>query len=261
MIGQSKIKSRLFIDSVNDLPHSLLFVGSEGCGKHLIANELSNHFNIPLIDISDNISLDLINEISLKPIQTFYLIDTSKLTDRTQNVILKFLEEPNQYTYIILLATNKSYLLNTVVNRCVSYEFEPYTKDELRTFIKSGDSALILNLCDTPGKILSLNNNLNNLLSLCDTIVEKLDKANYANTLSIVSKINLKDEFDKFDFNLFFNALLISIKSHYQNSGNDRYLFMYDFVCNYAKRLRDARLNREYLLENFLTTYWEFVRC
>ena len=129
MLGQERLQNRLLLSSLNDLPHTILLIGDDGCGKHFLASEMSKHYNLDLIDISDNISLETIEEIMMKPIPAFYLIDSSKITDRQQNVILKFLEEPNQYAYIIMIAKNKSYLLDTIINRCVSYEFETYSRE------------------------------------------------------------------------------------------------------------------------------------
>ena len=261
MIGQERLRSKLSSYTLSDLPHSILLLGEDGCGKHTLINELVSEYNMPLVDISENISLELIEEISLKPIPTMYLIDVSKITERQQNVLLKFLEEPNQYTYICLVAINKSYLINTVLNRCVIFEFETYTKEQLRHFISdSSNIDKILDICSTPGQIKSLTNDLDSLEKLCDTIVEKLRTANYANTLSIVNKINLKDEFDKYDINLFFKVLLYSLYRHASVQYDKKYVEMYKFVSEYKKRLRDARLNKEMFMENFLTSMREFVR-
>lgn len=261
MIGQERLKEKLFAYTLNDLPHSILFLGEEGCGKHTLVKELANNLNLSLVDISDSISLETIETINVNPVPTMYLVDTSVLTERHQNVILKFLEEPNNYTYIVLIASNKSYLLNTIVNRCIIFEFDKYTREQLETFIEDTTNVnKILEVCDTPGKVLSLNGNLNDLDKLCNTIVEKVHSANFSNTLSIVSKVNTKDEYDKFDFKLFFNMLLLSCYNHYATTYDNRYLEMYKFTSNYVKRLRDSRLNKELLLENFLTNLWEFVR-
>lgn len=261
MIGQERLKSKLFSYTLSDLPHSILLLGEEGCGKHTLVKELSTHLNLSLVDISNSISLDTIEDINVSPTPTMYLIDTSVLTERHQNIILKFLEEPNNYTYIVLIATNKSYLLNTIVNRCIVFEFDIYTKSQLEEFIQDKSNMdRILEVCDTPGKVLSLNGNLNDLDKLCNTIVEKIHSANFANTLSIVNKVNTKDEFDKFDFKLFFNVLLISCYRHYVDTKDAKYLNMYKFISEYRKRTRDSRLNKELLLENFLTNLWEFAR-
>ena len=259
MIGQDKLVAKLKSYSITTLPHSILLVGESGCGKHTLAKELADYFNVDLIDMSESISLDAINEISDSSTPTFYLIDCSVITDRHQNIILKFLEEPSMYAYLILLCANKSMILQTVANRCVSFEFEPYTRNILSQFV-NGDEH-VLDVCTTPGQVLSLHaGDLAELEKLCVTIITKIDKANYSNTLSIVQKINLKDEFDKFDIQVFFNVLLKSINSVLVEKYDERLFKMYNLVAGYQKRLRDTRLNKELFLENFLTNLWRSVR-
>lgn len=259
MIGQDKLVSKLKSYSITTLPHSILLLGEQGCGKHTLTKELAKYFGIDLVDISSNITLDTLIEISDKPIPTMYLIDCSVLTDKHQNILLKCLEEPSMYAYFVLLSVNKAMLLQTVANRCVSFEFEPYTKEVLAQFVQ--DDANVLNVCTTPGQVLSLHSgDLANLETFCYTIVTKICRANYPNTLSIVKKVNLKDEYDKYDINVFFNTLLNVIYETMTTDYSNKLFEMYNLVSNYKKRLRDSRLNKEYFMENFLTTLWEFAR-
>ena len=258
MIGQDRLVAKLKSYSIATLPHSILLLGDSGCGKHTFVKELADVFCVSIVDITDSISLDAITEISNRPIPTFYLIDCSEITERHQNIILKFLEEPLQYVYVFLLCTNESLLLPTILNRCVKFKFEPYSREVLKQFL-NGQNEKLLDVCTTPGQLLSIHaNDLDELKKLCDTIVTRIGKANYPNTLSIVRKINLKDEFDKFDIEIFFNVLLLTIYNKVLSGEN--LLNLYNLVLDYKKRLRDSRLNKELLLENFLTTLWEFMR-
>lgn len=260
MIGQDKLIAKLKSYSIATLHHSIMLLGDKGCGKHTLVTELAKYFNVDVIDISESISLDTITEINNRPIPTFYIIDSSLITERHQNIILKFLEEPTPYAFIFLLCTNKSIVLSTIVNRCLIYEFEPYSKETLSQFV-NGD-ARVLDVCTTPGQVLSMHaNDLDELQKLCNTIITRIGKANYPNTLSIVKKINLKDEYDKFDIDVFFNVLLKTIYDSVLTNNCDKKLFsLYNLVSNYKKKLQDTRLNKELFLENFLTTLWEFMR-
>ena len=260
MIGQDTLISKLKSYSITTLSHSILLLGDVGCGKHTLVNELGSYFNVDVIDISQSISLEALEEISSRAIPTFYIIDSSLITERQQNIILKSLEEPSQYVYIFILATAKTTLLDTIINRCVSYEFEPYSRETLKQFLKD-DNEDVLDVCTTPGQVLSMHvGDLLKLKELCMTIITKIDKANYPNTLSITNKINLKDEFDKYDINVFFNVLLNTICKELTKSFDNRYVSMYNLIMSYKKRLRDSRLNKELFMENFLTNLWEFVR-
>ena len=135
MVGQDKLVAKLKSYSLTTLPHTIMLLGDSGCGKHTLVKELAEYLGLDVIDISNTISLDAILEINSRPIPTIYTIDCSLITERHQNIILKFLEEPSQYAYIFLLCTSKSMLLPTIINRCMIYEFEPYTRDVLSQFL------------------------------------------------------------------------------------------------------------------------------
>ena len=87
------------------------------------------------------------------------------------------------------------------------FEFENY-KRELKTFIYDKDDAeLLLTVVRSPGKLLTTNTkNIQDIINTCEKMVSKIGQANYANTLSITRKINFKDSFDKFDFEIFMEA-------------------------------------------------------
>ena len=263
MVGQAKLLNKLKSYTLKTLPQTIIFIGNKGCGKHTLVSEMRNYFNLDLIDMSSNISLDYINDIYTKALPAFYLINMDVLTEKQQNMILKFIEEPIKGSYIILLSSNKANLLNTIVNRCIIYTFDPYTREELSNFIdkdlNESDTNKILELCSTPGQILSTSlKNLEDLYKLCDNIIYKMSIANYSNALSIANKINFKDEYDKFDIDIFFTALLNKIKIEYFKSNDNRIFELYNITLNYKKRLRDLRINKEMLIENFISYVWKF---
>ena len=84
-------------------------------------------------------------------------------------MILKTLEEPTEYTFIIILAEDRVNLLETILNRAVILEFEQYSQEVLLNFVdESVDKDLALTVCKTPGQLKSLKmTNLSELQSLC----------------------------------------------------------------------------------------------
>ena len=103
MIGQDRLLKELKSFDLYSLPHSMMFIGEDGCGKHVLANEISSYYGLSLYDISENIDFETISGIYEKTLEGIYLIDLSNATEREQNVILKFLEEPLDNSYIIIL--------------------------------------------------------------------------------------------------------------------------------------------------------------
>ena len=263
MIGQERLVARLKSYSIATLPHSILITGEFGCGKHTLVNELRDYFGLDLFYITDNLTLEMIEQISERKLPAFYVIDATNITEKQQNVILKFLEEPSSLVYVIIICENKASLLETVVNRCVSFEFEPYSKETLLSFISDDvtNESLVLELCNTPGRIKLVNSAvLHDMNELCKKIIDKIEIANYANTLSISNKINYDKNFDKFDIKVFINCLMYNLLSEYKEKNNIKLYEYYNIINKYSNRLSDTRLNKEMIIENTLTELWQESR-
>lgn len=263
MIGQKKLLSRINSFTLDTFPRSSLLVAEKGMGKHTLVQYINdNILKLPLLDITKDLSGELIDRIYRNPTLGVYVINVSEMTEKEQNIMLKFIEEPLNTAFIILLTENKNMILETVISRCEIFEFENYSKEELKTFISNNEDAdLILQVIKSPGKILTTNTqNIKDILETCDKIVSKLDKANYANTLSLANKINFKDSFDKFDFDLFMDSLTYSLFSAYIKTNNGMMLKMYELTREQRKLLLDKRLNREIFFNNYITKLWKVAR-
>lgn len=262
MVGQTKLLETLNSIPFSQFPKSSLFLGEKGSGRHTIINDLATRFGVSVLDISEDISFDYLNELALVSIPCFYLIDVSKIDEKKQNVILKFVEEPPLNAYVILLCENVNEVIETILNRCIVFELDRYTKEQLLKFVEVDNGDLIVQVCNTPGQVKEMNrtNNIKELFDLCNTIVEKLSVANYSNALIIVNKINYKDEYDKFDINIFFNSLLLTIYNKYVETLDKKYYSLFELTNKYNSKLRDSRINKEILMENYLTNAWELMR-
>lgn len=266
MVGQINLLNKLNSYSFSEFPKTSMFLGESGSGRHTILKELSIRFAMSIIDISDDISFDYLNEISSITSPTFYLVDMSKIDEKKQNVILKFVEEPPLNAYVVLFSEGRESIIETILNRCIIFELDKYTREELKEFIVNVDDSslheLILSVCRTPGQVIETckANNIKPMFDLCNTFVDKLDKASYPNTLTIAKKINYKDEYDKFNINVFLNALLLTIYNKNISSPSNKLYNLYRATSEYIKRLRDGRLNKENLMENYLTKAWKLVR-
>lgn len=261
MIGQKKLQDELFSYSLKDFPKSILLLGEYGAGKHLVANKLSYKFNIPLIDITDK--LDTIDEIQNNTTQSFYLVDLTSITEKQQNILLKTLEDTNDYVYMILLSTTKNIVLPTILNRCITYTFETYSKDELLEYIKSNNLKYsLLDYCSTIGQIKNAANyNIEEVKTLCEKIIEKINVATYQNTLSIANKINYKDEYNKVDYITFLKILLKTLLDKYKSKCNTIYVDFYQIVNDTLNKvLIDNRLNMKLMVEQCLTKLWRIAR-
>ena len=155
LVGNSKI--HLAIENAlkeHRLPHAILIDGDIGTGRHTLAKYLSlaavcsgnnipcgeckncqmansnNHPDITVIAPEDgkkNIAVDQIRALKadcyIKPHQAnsrVFIIDfADTMNDRSQNALLKILEEPPGNTVFILIAESKASFLETIISRCV----------------------------------------------------------------------------------------------------------------------------------------------
>lgn len=263
MIGQRKLLSKINSFTIDTFPRSSLLIAEKGMGKHTLVKHITDHIiKLPLRDITEILSSEVIDQIYRNPNPGIYLINLSEMTEKEQNIMLKFIEEPLNSSFIILLAESQNMVLETIINRCTVFEFENYTKDELKTFIYDKDDAeLLLSVVRSPGKLLTTNTkNIEDIINVCEKIVSKLGQANYANTLSITRKINFKDSFDKFDFEIFMEALNYTLFATYLKTDDKIVLNMYNLTRDQRKQLIDKRLNKEIFFNNYLTKLWKVAR-
>ena len=256
MVGQNKIRARLFSQPLSNLPKTMLFLGEYGCGKHTLAKELAEHFGLDLHDITDSISSDLLESIRFSSVPSMYVVSVDGITEKQQNMLLKFAEEPCENAYVILLCGNRNSVLDTVFNRCSSFEFEPYTADEIEEIVGHIEHREMLGVCQTPGQIKLADPNYDGLLSLCRAIVGRIGEASIGNALTISSKINYKDEYDKYDFTVFMKVLIDELAKSYASTGDERTFRMYGVVQEQSRRLADGRLNREVFMNHLITSLW-----
>lgn len=130
---------------LNRLPHALLFFGQEHLGKKKLAIEFAK--SLIGSDIEKGINPDfvlvepagkeikisqirnLIEKLSFKPYLANFkvaIIDNAHLmTQEAQNCFLKFLEEPKDKTFLILITAYPSLLLPTILSRVQKIRFFP----------------------------------------------------------------------------------------------------------------------------------------
>jgi len=261
MVGQTELLSRLESFGIARLPHTVLLVGPEGCGKHTMAKEVASHYGIGFVDMTDSIDLSTIQSIYSIPSPCMYAIDMSKVTEKEQNTLLKLLEEPSRNAFMFLLATSQSTLLPTVANRCVAFEFLPYTKDELRTFADfSSDTDTILRYCDTPGKVMGANPDaIREAMSLCSNVVDNIGKAKYPNALTITRKFSLKEGDVGIPLSTFFDVMATTLLER-AIQGDENALALQPIVSEYRGRYLTHRFANEQLADAMVTEMWRACR-
>lgn len=262
--GQDKLLEQVLVYTIETIPKNILFLGPQGCGKHTLAKQLADNLKLNFVEINNTISFESILDIQTQAIQKIYFIDLNNFTEKSQNTILKFLEEPLENTYIILASNSKYKVLPTIINRCRIFEFSAYSKDFLIKHIDKNQinyAEFILSICNTVGQLKDIaNTNVNELQALCTNILENISKASLTNTLSISKKLNYKDEYDKLDAALFVKALKQEVFKNIVANNNEKYLKLYNILQDTICKIEDSRLNKEYIIQDMLIKIWTLMR-
>lgn len=87
----------------------------------------------------DEIRLQLNNDIMIKPYSSpykIYIIDEAeKMTEQAQNALLKTIEEPPEYAFVMLLTTSLGKMLPTIQSRCVNLELKVVPEKDIKQFL------------------------------------------------------------------------------------------------------------------------------
>lgn len=132
----------------NEVPQVILFVGPTGCGKttlgRILASEVNAKNNITEMDSAQFTGVDTIREIRKKsrfmPIgggNKVYLMDeVHMLSPAAQEAFLKELEDTPKHVYYFLCTTNPEKLKPTLKGRCIIYEMETLSNDDMTELLK-----------------------------------------------------------------------------------------------------------------------------
>lgn len=261
IIGQQKLVAYIDNCTLNNLPKAQLFSGPRGCGKHFLTRYLSSKLDIPLIEIDSTVTSEELQEYMFSTITTLYMIDLDSFSERNQHQFLKFIEEPSNTVYIVLLTSSINRVLPTVINRCVVHSFEPYTKDQLECILNKKINEQAFEVFKTPGKLLNLtDSDFSNLVAMAENIVNNIAVATYGNTLVISTKINYKDLYTKLDFDLFFDVVEHVAFKDYLTNGTPQSFIIFKVTNTFKQYATQQSLIKETLMLNYLTVLWEATR-
>lgn len=268
MIGQLKLRKYIysFQGDLDKLPHTILIEGKKGSGRHTLYKDLCTLMDSESTDLrAMGINDKTINELILSPTVHFCLLDLDGISIKEQNTMLKFLEEPLNHCYIVLLCEDSTQVIPTVLNRCQHWKMDIYTKDELRSFYEEYNSFnefpymndKIVDIAETPGDIIALLNacNIEDIIALVENIINNIGHANFSNVLVLVDKIK---EFNKdkgiIEFDIFLKIFFYVLHECIKTNSNVRLLDMYFKLQDVYKlhKMSYLHLNEKQLYEKFL---------
>lgn len=254
LIGQQFLIDFVNKVDIKSLPHSILLIGENGCGKHLLVEMIGSKVGLPTIDLTGNVSAESLFECCTQIQPYIYTVNLNKLSDREQNILLKTVEEPYSNTYFIFTATSSNVVLPTLYNRCQHLCFAKYSTEDLLPFVpKSVDKNLALDIATTPGQLLQLEGvDLSAVQAFVNKILDKIELASPANTLKLTNSIAFNEEKSKFDVDLFNKMLQIEILHRIKSVNAPKYNKAFTIVSEYINRCDSKNANKKHLFENMI---------
>lgn len=172
IVGHEQIKDHLQTAIRENKPfHAYIFQGDVGVGKESMAKTFTagllcqgegekpckecvscrqilsgNHPDVVFVKREraslgvEEIREQLCNTMDIKPFSGQYKIyvvpEAEKMTEAAQNALLKTIEEPPEYGIVILLTSNISEILPTILSRCLTLEFRPLSSHAIEEYLK-----------------------------------------------------------------------------------------------------------------------------
>lgn len=256
MIGQEVLVHKIQQYTLDTFPRSVILLGDTGSGRHTICNEISSHLNIQQVLIDSSITYENIEEFTTRPIPYLYVFNADLLSVKQQNVILKFLEEPLNNCYIIIICRVKQQLLDTILNRCQLWTLAKYTEQTLHTMFPQANE-LQLTLSSTPGQLITVSNVQNQDLyymkDLATKILNSISKATVSNVLSVPDRFYYNDaEEGKYNFDIFLKLLLAESFKNVVESNIATCYTTYMLTEELLNRTFVPNVNKKQLFENYL---------
>ncbi|MBX7143581.1 MAG: AAA family ATPase [Oligoflexia bacterium] len=264
------------------LAPTLLFCGMPGIGKSLVARELAqrllcrkssgalcgecegcrlvasnSHPDFYYFDDANSESGDvdgirkLLHSLTLRPYYSgnrVVILDNSEaLNPQSVNVLLKSLEEPRPSTYFILITTNRTLLLPTLVSRCQAYYFDTLSEKDVRTLLQSqGLTGPLDELVAAASGSLAHIEDLKNSFPARQALMAKLERIVAGNMLEACS---LAQELSKDKDSLAQKLQLLRLLAHQGMLGNSdpvtkrRWAEAYEIISSQDYALFERNLN------------------
>lgn len=263
------------------------YTNNNNCKDCLLCTQIKNRDFLELKIINPAgtlIKKDQLNELqidfSTKPVlgnrKVYIINDADKMNKASANSLLKFLEEPEEGIYAILVVNSISQLLETIVSRCQIISLRKNPKEKTNNLLENIGACLSKNIEEYN---LFVNNEDN--MSKIDMYIkfidnyERIKKKLISHTTKLISYLNNKDELE-----FFFNIIIL----YYQDVLNclidknceifpGKYLDNIKFItsvntmqtiCNKIKTIIDIKenvkvnANTNLLIDKLIT---ELARC
>ena len=202
------------------ISHAYLFYGPDGIGKKQIALEFAKNIldvenletcvdykyiekledkkEILVQQVRENITQNVVERPIASKKKVYIVNDANLLNDVGQNALLKTLEEPPSYIVIILIASNTSSFLSTILSRVSKLKFNSLKQSEIINYVKENGFKFSQNIINfsqgSIGKLhYILDNNLQNDFEKIDELLENIKLKKISKVMDIAKDVDFNN--------------------------------------------------------------------
>lgn len=271
MIGQKDLldKFQKIYDMNLSLPRFTIITGRKGQGKKTLIKELAQRFNIPVVGVETKID-DIRYMIDTAYTQTnpiIYLIsDADDMSLGAKNSLLKIIEEPPQQAYFIMTLKQIENILDTIKSRAYVFNLQEYDYNEKQEMIKkllpnaSLEENQVLNKFDNyyqMQKVISYG--VIEFADYAEKVFDNIYKVQSANSFKLEEKLDIKNDGNGYDLELFWNAYLyVGIGNLFDCTTSDDWDTA-DIIekclqttARYINQLSTKGINKQMLVDNWI---------
>lgn len=148
IIGNERIEEAIQKSAQNhQFFHAYLFSGPANLGKKTLALQFAELLkcsknDLHILEKNSAIKIDEVRDLQHKLLlssqsefKILIIDDASNITNQAASALLKTLEEPTKNTVIVLITSNKSKVLPTIISRCINYEFGLVSKEKINLLL------------------------------------------------------------------------------------------------------------------------------
>ena len=199
--------------------------------------------------------------IQEKPIishkKVYIINDADKMTKEAQNCLLKTLEEPPEFSTIILIGTNENAFLSTIKSRCMILHFQKIEDEKIKQYLSNQleENNITENMLKmfqgSIGKAIKLKDK-QELYNKIENIIENLNKKDLID-VSNSAEIIYQSKEEIMEILEYMNVLLFE-----KAKTNAKWIKGISIVEETKKRLQQ-NANYDMCIDNLLFNMWEEI--
>ena len=284
MIGQKEILKQIDNLIEKGFPRFIVITGQKGQGKTELAkyifHKLDEYYATPEPDNKGGIymveiepKIDAIREmIEMAYKQTepiIYLIQNAdKMSIGAKNSLLKVIEEPPQQAYFIMELQQIENTLETIKSRCQEIKMENYTINDIENMIEKINFNLDLESKNILKKVAQnyyqikklIEYNVIEFYNFVNKVFNNIYKVQSANSFKLSERLDLKNDGNGYDLDLFFNMysyiginkLFDSVFDNRWDEANRVIGSCLSITSNYKQKLTITGINKQSLIDMWI---------